>query len=278
MSKRIAFQGTFGAYSDLACRAVFPDYETLPCIAFEDVFAAVNEGHANLAMLPIENSTAGRVADMHHLMPKGGLHIIGEHYQPVIHHLLATSGAKLEDIKRVRSHVQSLMQCRNWLRTRDITPVVDTDNGKAANDIAELKDKHTAAIASELAGKLYGLQSLAADIADLKNNTTRFLILSPEAKRPKAGTVDCVTTMIFRVRSVPAALYKALGGFATNGVNITKLESYLVDGKFTAAQFYLDVEGHPEETPLRLAMEELNFFAHEVKIIGVYPANKFRKI
>ncbi|MDD3287426.1 MAG: prephenate dehydratase [Alphaproteobacteria bacterium] len=276
MKKRIAFQGAAGAYSDIACRAIMPEYETLPCFVFEDVFAAVHEGRADMAMLPIENSVAGRVADVHQLLPCGGLYIIGEHYQPVEHHLLALPGAELKDIKEVHSHVQALAQCHKWLRDRNIRPVIKADTAGAAQEVAKLGDKSVAAIASELAGIIYGLKSIAADIADMPNNTTRFLILSPKNKRPEAGTVPCVTSMIFRVRSVPAALYKALGGFATNKLNITKLESYLVDGNFTAAQFYLDVEGHPDEAPMRNALEELNFFAHEVKILGVYPAHEFR--
>lgn len=276
MKKIIAFQGAAGAYSDLACRTAAPDYDTLPCLAFEDVFAAMHEKRAELAMLPIENSVAGRVADVHHLLPDGSLHIIGEHYQPVVHHLLALPGAKVDEIKEVHSHVQALAQCRRWLRERNIRPVIKADTAGSAAEIAKLGDPSVAAIASELAGTLYGLKSLAGDIADLRDNTTRFLLLAREPKRVEPYGTPCVTTMIFRVRSVPAALYKALGGFATNGVNITKLESYLVDGKFTAAQFYLDVEGHPEEQALSLALEELRFFAHEVKILGVYPASVFR--
>ncbi len=277
MKKRIAFQGAPGAYSDLACRAAISDHEPLPCLSFEDVFAAVNDGQAELAMLPIENSVAGRVADMHHLLPEGGLYIIGEHYQPVTHHLLAIADARLADIKQAHAHVQSLAQCRRWLRSHNIQPVINADNAAAAAEVAKMGDKSIAAIASGLAGQIYGLKSLAEDIADSRNNTTRFLILSKRAKNPAPNTAPAITTMIFRVRSVPAALYKALGGFATNGINITKLESYLVDGKFTAAQFYLDVEGHPEETPLKRALEELAFFAHELKILGVYPAHPFRR-
>jgi len=277
MKKRIAFQGELGAYSDLACRSAVPTYETLPCPSFDDVFAAVQNGKAELGMLPIENSVAGRVADVHYLLPNGGLKIIGEHYQPVIHHLLALPGAKLSDIQSVHSHVQALSQCRNWLRERGIKPMIKRDTAGSAADIVPLADKHIGAIASELAGKIYGLESLAVDIADRKNNTTRFLILASEQHKTEESDGPFMTTLLFRVRSVPAALYKALGGFATNGVNITKLESYLVDGRFTAAQFYLDVEGHPQDTPLRLALEELAFFAHEVKIMGTYPAHPFRK-
>ncbi|HAX92257.1 MAG TPA: prephenate dehydratase, partial [Rhodospirillaceae bacterium] len=245
MTKRIAFMGAYGAYSDLACRSATPDYETLPCDSFEDVFKAVHDGRAELAMLPIENSTAGRVADIHYLLPNGGLSIIGEHYQPVKHHLLALPDAQLSDIKTVCSHVQALSQCRNWLRDHGMTPVHKSDTAGAAVEISKQTDKSVAAIASELAGQINGLKALAADIADMKGNTTRFLIFAANPQVPQVGSVPCVTTLLFRVRSVPAALYKALGGFATNGVNITKLESYLVDGHFTAAQFYLDVEGHP---------------------------------
>lgn len=275
MKKKIAFQGALGAYSDLSCRAVFPDYETVPCAVFEDVFDAVRSGRADLAMLPVENSIAGRVADNHHLLPKGGLFIIGEHFQPVVHHLLALPGTKLDQIKEAHSHIQALNQCRDWLRAKGIKQVTRPDTAGSAEEISKTGDKTIAAVASELAGEIYGLQSLAADIADLKNNTTRFLILSKEAKRPAPGK-PAITTLVFRVRSVPAALYKALGGFASNGINITKLESYMVDGSFTAAQFYLDCEGHPEEAAMKRALEELAFFAEEIKILGVYPAHPFR--
>jgi prephenate dehydratase len=271
----LAFQGAFGANSDMACRAVYPDSQTLPCFSFEDAFAAVSEGRADLAMIPVENSVAGRVADVHHLLPEAGLHIIGEHYQPIQHHLLALKGTKLSDIKRVESHVQALAQCRKWLRAQGIQAVIHADTAGAAEEISQRGDKTVAAIASHLAGEIYGLESLATNIADGPQNTTRFLILS---KTPRIANIEtnCITSLVFRVRSVPAALYKTLGGFATNGVNITKLESYLVDGSFTAAQFYVDVEGHPESVHLRLALEELAFFAHEVNILGTYPAHAFR--
>ncbi len=276
MTNKIAFQGAPGAYSDLACRAVYPRYETLPCLAFEDAFAAVQSGRAELAMIPIENSLAGRVADVHHLLPESGLHIIAEHYQPIVYHLLGVPGAKLSDIKRVESHVQALAQCRKWLRKHNVRAVMNADTAGAAEDVAKRGDKSVGAIAPALAGKIYGLKSLATKIADSDENTTRFLILSKKPKRPAPNAGICVTTLVFRVRSVPASLYKALGGFATNGINITKIESYLVDGHFSKAQFRLDVEAHPDETPLRLALEELAFFAHEVRILGVYPAHPFR--
>jgi prephenate dehydratase len=267
----IAFQGAPGAYSDLACRHVFPRMETLPCTQFDDAFAAVREGRAALGMIPIENSVAGRVADIHHLMPDSGLYIIGEHFEPVHHHLLALPGATLETIKTVRSHVHALGQTRNFLRQHRLTPVVAVDTAGAAAELAEQRDPSVAAIASELAGQIYGLQSLARNIEDAAHNTTRFLIMSPVEKRAPRGK-PTVTTFVFNVRNVPAALYKALGGFATNAVNMTKLESYMVGGNFTATQFYADVEAHPDDRPLQLALEELEFFSTEVKILGVYPA------
>jgi prephenate dehydratase len=270
-ARLIAFQGAPGAYSDLACRQVFPKMKTLPCAQFEDAFAAVRDGNAALAMIPIENSVAGRVADIHHLMPDSGLFIIGEHFEPVHHHLLALPGATLQTIKTVRSHVHALGQTRKFQRRHRLTPVVAADTAGAAAELAERGDRTVAAIASELAGKIYGLQSLAENIEDAAHNTTRFLIMSPHEKRASRGKAT-VTTFVFNVKNVPAALYKAMGGFATNGVNMTKLESYMVGGNFTATQFYADVEAHPDDRPLKLALEELRFFSHEVKILGVYPA------
>ena len=274
-SQTIAFQGAPGAYSDLACRRVYPDMTTLPCAAFEDAFAAVREGHAALAMLPIENSVAGRVADIHHLMPDSGLFIIGEHFEPVHHHLLALPGATLDKIRMVRSHVHALGQCRNFIRTNRVQPVVRADTAGSAAEVRELGDPTIAAIASELAGEIYGLVSLAENIEDAEHNTTRFLVMSREEKRaPRGGPT--VTTFVFNVRNVPAALYKALGGFATNGVNMTKLESYMVGGQFAATQFYADVEAHPDDRPLALALEELRFFSTKVEILGAYPAHALR--
>src|SRR5438067_10183562 len=274
-AQTIAVQGQPGAYSDLACRHVFPQMTTLPCPAFEDAFAAVRDGAAGLAMIPIENSVAGRVADIHHLMPDSGLYIIGEHFERVNHHLLALPGATLAAIRSVRSHVHALSQCRNMIRSLGLHPVVAADTAGAAAEIAERGDPTVAAIASELAGQIYGLVSLKENIEDAEHNTTRFLIMSPEPKRPPRGT-PTVTTFLFRVRNVPAALYKALGGFATNGINMTKLESYMVGGAFSATQFYADVEAHPEDRSLALALEELVFFSREVKILGVYPAHPVR--
>ncbi|HYE50230.1 MAG TPA: prephenate dehydratase [Azospirillaceae bacterium] len=272
----IAYQGAPGANSDLACRKVFPDMRPLPCASFEDAFAAVNEGRARLAMLPIENSVAGRVADIHHLLPRGGLHIIGEHFQRVVHCLVAPKGATVQGLRQVHSHIQALSQCRGWLRERGLQPVTHADTAGAAADVAKWGDPTQGAIASDLAAEIYGLDVLAQGIEDAQHNTTRFLVMAKEPKAAPRGRGPVVTSMVFRVRSVPAALYKALGGFATNGVNITKLESYMVDGRFTAAQFYADVEGHPDDRPMRLALEELDFFAREVRILGVYPAHPFR--
>jgi prephenate dehydratase len=271
----ISFQGAFGAYSDLACRHVFPDMTTLPCSQFEDAFAAVRDGRAKLAMIPIENSVAGRVADIHHLMPDSGLHIIGEHFEPVNHQLLAVPGASLAGIRTVRSHVHALSQCRRLIRELGIEPVVAADTAGAAAEIAAAGDPTVAAIASELAGRIYGLATLKENIEDAAHNTTRFMIMSRDPVRPPHG-IPAVTTFLFRVRNVPAALYKAMGGFATNGINMTKLESYMVGGAFTATQFYADVEAHPEDRPLALALEELAFFSRELKILGVYPAHPLR--
>jgi prephenate dehydratase len=272
----IAFQGAPGAYSDLACRGVYPDWTTLPCRAFEDAFQAVHAGSADLAMIPVENSVAGRVADIHRLLPEGGLHIVGEHYQRVVHHLLALPGTALPDLSEVHSHIQGLSQCRGLIRALGLDPVVHADTAGAAKDVAAWGDRRKAAIASELAGRIYGLVSLKADIADGEHNTTRFVILSREPAVPPPDAGPTITTLFFRVRSVPAALYKALGGFATNGVNIVKLESYMVDGRFTAAQFHADVEGHPDDPAMRHALDELRFFAREVRVLGTYPAHPFR--
>ena len=276
-SHTIAFQGAPGAYSDLACRSARPELTTLACRAFEDTIAAVHEGRAALAMIPIENSVAGRVADIHHLLPQSGLHIIGEHYQPVNHHLLGLQGARLEAITHVHSHIHALNQCRKLITELKLTPVVRLDTAGAASEIAAAHDPTQAVIASELAGAIYGLVSLRANIEDAEHNTTRFLIMARQPIVPHPASGPTMTAFVFRVRNVPAALYKALGGFATNGVNITKIESYLVGGRFTAAQFYAEVEGHPEHRNLRLALEELDFFSREVRILGVFPQHSYRR-
>lgn len=273
----IAFQGLPGAYSHLSCRVAYPKMTPLPCASFEDAFAAVRDGGAALAMIPIENSVAGRVADIHHLMPDSSLHIVAEHFQRVNHHLLAVKGATLEGVRTVRSHVHALSQCRNLIRAFGWKPVVAADTAGSAQEVAEKGDTTVAAIASELAGETYGLVSLKANIEDAEHNTTRFVVLARQPINPDRQAGPVITTFVFRVRNVPAALYKAMGGFATNGVNMTKLESYQVGGQFVATQFYADVEGHPEERNLRLALEELEFFTRGgVRIVGVYPAHPFR--
>jgi len=273
---RIAFQGLPGAYSDLACRHAYPQHETLPCASFEDAFAAVRTGKTDLAMIPIENSVAGRVADVHHLMPHSGLHIIGEHFQRVNHHLLAVKGASLKTLKTVQSHVQALDQCRRTTRKLGLKRVVGTDTAGSAAEIAAAGDVTRGAIASSLAGEIYGLVSLKRDIEDEQHNTTRFVVLSRKPADPGPRRRPVMTTFFFRVLNVPAALYKALGGFATNGVNMTKLESYIAEGSFEAAQFYADVEGHPSDPGLARALDELKFFSRELKILGTYPAHAYR--
>jgi prephenate dehydratase len=276
-AQKIVFQGEPGANSHLACREAYPEHEPVACATFEDAFASVSSGDAALAMIPIENSIAGRVADIHHLMPESGLHIIAEWFLPVRHQLMVPKGATLDGIKSVESHVMALGQCRNIIRRLGVKPIVAADTAGSAREVAERGDKTRAAIASRLAAEIYGLDILAEDIEDEAHNTTRFIVLAREAKWAKASDGPVITTFVFRVRNVPAALYKTLGGFATNGVNITKLESYMVGGNFFATQFYADVEGHPDERLLMLALEELAFFSKEMKILGVYPAHPFRK-
>lgn len=273
----IAFQGELGANSHLACREVFPAMEALPCQTFEDAFAAMSEGKAKLAMLPIENSLHGRIADIHHLLPDSGLYIIGEHFVRIHHQLMAVKGATLEGLKSVMSQTPALGQCRNIIRSLGLSMIVGADTAGSARRVAEMKDPTVGALASTLAAEIYGLNILKANVEDAAHNTTRFLILASEPDDAEAGTGDVVTTFVFRVRNVPAALYKAMGGFATNGVNMTKLESYQLEGSFNATQFYADVEGHPEDRHVRLALEELQFFTTHLRILGVYPAHSFRK-
>jgi prephenate dehydratase len=275
--KTVVFQGEPGANSHLAIREVFPDAEALPCATFEDCFAAITAGEADLGMIPIENSLAGRVADIHHLMPEAGLHIVGEHFMPVRHQFLGLKGATLDDIKTVESHVHALGQCRRIIRELGVRPIVAADTAGSAREVAEAGDKTRAAIASRLAAEIYGLSIFAADVEDESHNTTRFIVLARESRWAKREQGPVITTFVFRVRNVPAALYKALGGFATNGVNMTKLESYMIEGNFFATQFYADVEGHPEERKLVFAFEELAFYSKEMKILGVYPAHSFRR-
>jgi prephenate dehydratase len=274
--KKIVFQGEPGANSHLAIAEAYPGHEAVPCATFEDCFTAIASGEADLGMIPIENSIAGRVADIHHLMPDSDLHIVGEHFMPVRHQLLGVKGAKVADIRTVESHVHALGQCRKLIRTLGIRPIVAADTAGSAREVAEVGDKSRAAIATRLAAGIYGLDILAEDIEDDAHNTTRFVVLSKEKKWVPNGKGPVVTTFVFRVRNLPAALYKALGGFATNGVNMTKLESYMVGGNFFATQFYADVEGHPDDRNVAFALEELAFFSKELRVLGVYPAHPFR--
>jgi prephenate dehydratase len=277
--KKIAFQGELGANSHIACVEAFPGYQPLPCPTFEDAFAAVRNGRAELAMIPIDNSVAGRVADIHHLMPKSGLNIVAEWFLPVQHQLMAPKGASLKTIKTVESHVHALGQCRNIIRTLRVKAVVAADTAGAAREVAEAGDISRAALATKLAAKIYRLRILKKDVADAKHNTTRFIVLARKPKWASRKERRVMTTFVFQVRNIPAALYKAMGGFATNGINMTKLESYMVDGSFAATQFYADVQGHPNDRALELALEELAFVSQPktLKILGVYPAHRFRE-
>ena len=273
---RVSYQGEPGANSHLACREVYPDLEPMACATFEDALAAVKGGDSRYAMIPIENSVAGRVADIHHLLPNAGLHIVGEHFLRVRHQLMALPGATLLTVKKALSHTQALGQCRNTLRKLGLQPIPEADTAGSARIVAETNDPTLAAIASSLAAEIYGLKVLMRDIEDEKHNTTRFVILSNEPGVTKPGDGPIVTTFIFRVRNVPAALYKAMGGFATNGVNMTKLESYQLNGKFVATMFFADVEGHPDEPAVARALDELKFFCSEFHLLGAYNASPYR--
>jgi prephenate dehydratase len=274
--KHVAFQGEPGANSHIACREIYPEAEPLPAATFEDCFAAVEKGTADVAVIPIENSLAGRVADIHHLLPTSGLHIIAEHFMPIHFDLMAVAGTTLKSIKAVHSHIHALGQCRKIIRQHHWKAVIAGDTAGAAREIAALGSLSDAALAPRLAAETYGLTVLKENVEDEAHNTTRFIVLAKQPA-PAGSGVAVMTTFVFRVRNVPAALYKALGGFATNGVNMTKLESYQLDGQFTATQFYADVEGHPDDRGLKLALEELQFFSTEVKILGTYPAARFRE-
>ena len=275
-TKRIAFQGEWGANSHIACKEAFPDHEPLACRVFEDAFAAVTQGQARLAMIPIDNSVAGRVADIHHLMPHSKLYIVAEHFLRVHHQLLGLKGSKLSDVKTVRSHIHALGQCRDIIRKLDLQSIVSADTAGAAREVAALNDPSAAAIATSLAGEIYGLETLKPNVEDDEHNTTRFIVLSAEPDDAEPEEAPVITSFIFRVRNVPAALYKAMGGFATNGVNMIKLESYQLEGQFAATQFYADIEGHPQERSVRLALEELQFFTTHLRILGVYKAHPYR--
>jgi len=273
---RIAYQGEPGANSHLVCKQHYADWTALPCASFEDVFAAVENGEADLAMIPIDNSLAGRVADIHHFLPTSGLHIVAEHFLRIQFTLMAAAGATVETIKTVHSHVHALGQCRKVIRELGLTPVISGDTAGAAREIADAQDPTQAALAPPLAAEIYGLQILREDVEDEDHNTTRFVVLSRDFTQAPSSNGPVVTTFVFNVRNLPAALYKALGGFATNGVNMTKLESYMVGGEFTATQFLAEVDGHPDDLPVKRALEELSFFTTDVKVIGVYPASGFR--
>ena len=277
MSKlKVAFQGEPGANSDIAAREVYPDCEPLPCATFEDALAAISSGEAELGMIPIENSIAGRVADIHHLLPHANLHIVGEHFLPIHFNLMAPKGATLQTVKSVESHVHALGQCRRFIREHGYKAVIAADTAGAARHISETNDVTRGALAPKLAAQIYGLDVLAESVEDETHNTTRFVVLSAKPEKVRAGDGPVITSFVFRVRNVPAALYKALGGFATNGVNMTKLESYQLEGSFNATMFYADIEGHPDQRPVKLAMEELHFFSSEVTVLGTYTASPFR--
>jgi prephenate dehydratase len=273
---RISYQGEPGANSHLACNEVFPGDEPLPCPTFEDAIGAVKSGEARYAMIPIENSLAGRVADIHHLLPQSGLYIIGEHFLPIRFQLMALKGTTLSEITDVYSHIHALGQCRTIIHKHNLKAHIAGDTAGAARQVAEWGDRSRAALAPRMAADIYGLDILAEDVEDAKHNATRFVVLSSEPEDAEPGNGPVVTTFIFNVRNVPAALYKAMGGFATNGVNMTKLESYQVNGEFVATMFYADIEGHPTDRSVRLAHEELSFFSTELRILGTYPASPYR--
>ena len=276
---RIGFQGVPGAYSHMACQARLPDWEAVPFSSFEDMLAATASGETDLAMVPVENSLAGRVADIHHLLPSSGLHIIGEHFQRVNHHLLGVAGSRLDSLREVHSHAQGLAQCRATLRRHGLKPVMHPDTAGAAADIAAAGDMTVGAIASRLASQIYGLDILIENAEDAEHNTTRMLLMTRQPLIPPVDSGAAITTLIFECRSVPAALYKSLGGFATNGINLTKLESYMLGGNFSAARFYVDAEGHVESQAFHHALEELRFYCppESVRILGCYPADPARQ-
>ena len=276
MNHVIAYQGEPGAFSHQSCQAVYPAWEPLPCPTFEDAFAAVSEGRAALAMIPIENSIAGRVADIHALMPSSGLHIVGEFFLPVHFQLMAVPGTRIDELRSVHSHVHALGQCRKLIRRLGLKAQVVGDTAGSAREVAAWADRTRGSLAPRLAAGIYGLDILAEDVEDEDHNTTRFVVLSKTPGDAPAGDGPVVTTFVFRVKNLPAALYKALGGFATNGVNMTKLESYMVEGEFTATQFLADVEGHPDDAPVKRALDELTFFSREFRVLGTYPSHPFR--
>jgi prephenate dehydratase len=275
MPIRVAFQGEPGAFSHAAAHAVFPKGEAVPCLTFEDALQTVLKGEADYGVVPVENSIYGRITDIYHLLPESGLFITGEHFLRVEMNLLGVKGATLKDIKTVQSLSVALGQCRRFIRKHRLKTINAVDTAGSAREVAQRGDKSLGAIASRFAAEVYGLEILAENIEDASHNTTRFLVVSRESRIAKPGKA-VKTTFVFRVRNVPAALYKAMGGFATNGVNMTKLESYMLDGSFTATQFYADIEGHPADRAVQLAFEELKFFTDHFHVLGVYPAGKIR--
>ncbi|AWN36847.1 prephenate dehydratase [Methylobacterium radiodurans] len=277
MNQTISYQGEPGANSHIIAAEAFPGWTYLPCPTFEDAFAAVTEGRAARAMIPIENSIAGRVADIHHLLPTAPLSIVAEHFLPIHFQLMALPGVALEELRSVHSHIHALGQCRRIIRRLGLAPVVAGDTAGAARQVAEAGDRTMAALAPAMAAGVYGLDILARDVEDEAHNTTRFVVFAPESEVVENAGGPFVTSFIFRVRNIPAALYKALGGFATNGVNMSKLESYMVEGQFTATQFYAEVDGHPDDPALARALDELDYFSRELKIVGTYPAHPFRE-
>jgi prephenate dehydratase len=278
MAKKVAFQGEKGAFSHAAAHALFPKGEAVPCVTFEDTITAVQKGTADFGVVPVENSLYGRITDIYHLLPESGLFITAEHFLRVEMNLLGVKGAQLSDVKSVQSLSVALGQCRKFIRKHRLKTINGVDTAGSAREIAELGDKSVAAIASRFAGEIYGLDVLASNIEDAAHNTTRFLVISKTPEEPKKTVKKVKTTFVFRVRNVPAALYKAMGGFATNSVNMTKLESYQLEGQFSATQFYADIEGHPDDANVKLALEELNFFSSYVRVLGAYPASSYREV
>jgi prephenate dehydratase len=274
---KIAYQGVPGAYSHIACTSLFPEQEYIPCDTFEIAMELVKNGDVDKAVIPVENSNAGRVSDVHFLLPEAGLHIVGEHFMRIEHQLLAIKGAKLEDIQSAASHPQALAQCSEFLKKHSIRAVSRIDTAKSCEKIVMEQDKTKAAIASKLAAEIYGLDILAANIENANNNTTRFLIMQKDEEFPVNDGGRFITSIVFVTKHIPAALYKVLGGFATNGINISKLESYLINGKFFSAQFYIEVEQHVHSRALQYALSELKFFSEEYQILGCYPAHEYRK-
>lgn len=275
MKNKVSFQGYIGAYSHATCEKYLPHLEPVPCISFDETIQSVHENKTEYALIPIDNTIAGRVADIHHLIPNSNLYIINEFFLPIHHHLVVPEGVEISDIKEVHSHIHALSQCRSFLKKHNLKAVVHADTAGAVKDVAKWNVKEKAAIGSKLAAKVYGLKSLYENIEDEKHNTTRFLLMTKEPTIPKLGT-KVITSFIFNVRNVPAALYKSLGGFATNNMNMSKLESYMIGGKFASTQFYAEIDGHPEERGFKLAMEELSFFSETIKILGTYPADPSR--